>query len=307
MTGQNGKRAIVTGASGFLGSHTVERLLADGFHVRALDMDEDRFARRLRTAAGDRRLSFAQCDILDVEPGDRLFADAAYLFHCAGIADHVPSMKEPERYLKAHVMAVARVLEAARHHRYAKVVYPSSASVYGIAEWPTSENHPIHPVNVYGLTKWMGEELIAAWSRMLGVPALSFRIFNGYGPRAETGSAINFFIKKKFADEPIRIYGSGSQKRDFIYISDIVEAFVRGALSDCSSGVYNLGTGQLHTVLEVARLISDNIEFGPERPGEPPVICPDTTRIVRDFDWQPVVTLEEGVGKTLAFYLESGA
>ncbi len=302
MNGRSGKRIIVTGAAGFLGSHTVERLLAEGYQVRALDLDEGRFARRMGATANDPRLAFEQRDLLDIAPEDGLFADTMYLFHCAGIADHAPSMKEPERYLKAHVMAVARVLEAGRRHGYAKVIYPSSAAVYGIAEWPTREDHPIRPVNVYGLTKWMGEELVATWSRLLGVPTIAFRIFNGYGPGAETGSAINFFIKKKVANEPIRILGDGTQKRDFIYISDIVDAFLRGAQSDIDGAVYNLGTGTLHTVLDTVRLITDKIEFGPAREGEPSVICPDISRIRKDLGWQPAVPLADGVRLTMASY-----
>jgi UDP-glucose 4-epimerase len=293
------KIAIVTGASGFLGSHTVERLLADGYRVRATDIDETRFNRNLGSVADDPNLSVEICDLFDIEAESSFFAGASYLYHCAGLVDHVPSMKNPEKYLKINVLAVARALEGARYHGYAKVIYPSSAAVYGAAEWPTREDHLIRPSNPYGLSKWMGEELIESWNTIFGVPTLGFRIFNGYGPRAEFGSVINFFLRKKLADEPITITGDGSQRRDFIFATDIVDAFIRGAESNKSGEIYNLGHGKLHTLIDTARLISDDIEFIPSRPNDPEVICPDITKVQKDLDWTPKVKLKDGLRATI--------
>ena len=296
------KTAIVTGAAGFLGSHAVERLLADGYKVRAFDLDRARAETALAAVAGDPNLSFEPLDVLDMEATDQRFAGAAFVFHCAGIADHVQSLKMPEKYLRVHVSPLARVLEAARHHGVEKVIYPSSAAVYGRAEWPTREDHPIRPESPYGLSKWMGEELIESWRRIFGVPGLSFRIFNGYGPRAEAGSVINFFIKKKLAGEPLTLTGDGSQRRDFIYVTDIVDAFVRGAESDVTGQTFNLASGTLHTVLDMARLIGGRIEFIPKRANDPETICPDISRIRAAFGWQARVSLDEGVRKTMKSY-----
>ncbi len=296
------KIAIITGASGFLGSHLVKRLVEEGFRVRAFDLDEERFAAAIGTVVDDSALELIAGDVLDIEAADNRFSGVEIMFHCAGIADHVPSAKFPERYLRANVHAVMRVMEAARYHQYRKVVYPSSAAIYGSAQWPTHEEHPVNPVNPYGLSKWMGEEIIDFWSRSFRVPALSFRIFNGYGPGAEHGSVINSFIQKKLAGKSITITGDGSQRRDFIYISDIVDAFVCGALSDIENRVFNLGSGTTHSLLEIAKLIDGEIEFIAARVGEPKVICPNISRLQNELGWKAKTSLDKGIKKTIEFY-----
>lgn len=293
--------AVVTGAGGFLGANLVRRLLDDGFAVRALDLNAHGFATALGALADAPNLSFTEGDVLDLPADDKLYSEAGFIFHCAGIADHVPSSREPERYLRANVHGVMRVAEAARHAGGGcKLVYPSSAAVYGVADWPTTEQHPIRPINPYGLSKWMGEEVVDTWQRLFDVPTISFRVFNGYGPGAVRSSIVNFFIQKMLDGEPLTITGDGSQQRDFIFIDDIVDAFVAGALSAHSGKTFNLATGHLSTMRSLAEAIGGKIEFIAARPNEPKVICPDITSIQSDLGWSAKVSLQDGVAKTVS-------
>lgn len=292
----------MTGAAGFLGSHMVDRLLADGVRVRGIDLDSTRAAQTLAAAGCDSRFTFETCDLLNVDARDSLFAGAHYLFHFAGLPHHAGSHEDPERWLRVNVLGMARVLEAARHGNYEKVIYASSAAVYAPSKEPIRENDPIRPHTPHGLTKWMGEELADAWGLFFRVPILSFRIFNGYGPRGDFTSIVNAFIKKELAGEPLTLTGDGSQRRDFIYVSDIIDAFIRGAESEIMGGAFNLASGTLHTVLDVARLISDRIELAPKRANDPDIICPDISQIQTALSWRARIPLEEGVRLTLVSY-----
>jgi UDP-glucose 4-epimerase len=292
--------SLVTGAGGFLGSHTVAALLARGDRVRALDLPQARFETSLGDLLDHPALTLDRRDLLDIPADDAVFEGVDAIFHCAGIADHVPSMQFPERYMHANVMAVVRVLEAARQHKIATVINASSAAVYGIATAPTSEDHPINPVNPYGLTKWMAEEACAHWSKVFGVRAISFRIFNCYGARATASGPIGFFLKNAANGLPLTITGDGTQERDFIHVDDVVSAFLAGAASGVGGTAFNLGSGTPETINHLAELIGGTIQYIPPRPGEPRIILADTTRIRSELGWSPKVSLAEGIRRLKA-------
>ncbi len=291
--------SLVTGAAGFLGSHTVEALLAKGHKVVALDLPGTSFEANLGPVLANPALTTVARDLMSIPADDSFFAGIDYIFHCAGIPDHIASMKTPEPYIQANVAAVVRVLEAARAHAIKKVVYPSSAAVYGTAVPPTREDHPINPDNPYALTKWMGEEVCRHWSKVFGVGTVSFRVFNGYGPRSAISGPVGFFLKRKKAGEPLTVTGDGSQTRDFIYVSDIVDALIAGALSDRSGEVYNLATGKPESVKHLAELVGGDIAFIPPRP-EPPVILADVSKLKTELGWEPKVSLAEGIARMVA-------
>lgn len=293
------RTAVVTGAAGFLGSHLVERLLENGYAVRALDLPTAPFDVNLKRVEQNARLRIEARNILDVSADDPIFSGVAALFHCAGIADHRASMSTPELYMNANFMAVVRVLEAARAHKIAKLIYPSSAAVYGTAAPPTREDHPINPGNPYGLSKWLGEEACQHWHKVFGVPSLSFRIFNCYGPRAYTSGPVGLFVQKRKNGEHLTLTGDGSAQRDFIHVSDVVDAMIAGAESNYAGEAYNLGTGVPETVLRLAKLVGGDIAFLPPRP-EPPVILADVSKIRSHLNWRPKVSLADGILTVLA-------
>ncbi len=291
---------IVTGAAGFLGSHTVEALLRQGHAVRGLDLPQARWQDYLGTVLGHPALTSDRRDLLDVPADDPVFAGADAVIHCAGLADHAPSMTDPELYMRVNVLGTVRILEAARAHAIGRVVNLSSAAVYGIASAPTAESHPINPLNPYALTKWMGEEACEAWSRLYGVSTVSFRVFNCYGPRAQTGGILVALMGRRRAGLPLMLTGTGDQQRDFVFATDAAEALALGALTPGAAGAYNLGSGRPETIRRVAELMGGPIEYGPARTNELPIILADISRARRDLGWEPTTGLEDGIARLLA-------
>lgn len=292
--------SIVTGAAGFLGSYVVEALLARGHRVRALDLPGAKWLPHLGAVLDHPALITDQRDVLDIPVEDPIFADAGAIIHCAGLADHALSMGAPEFYMRVNVMGTVRILEAARYHRIGRVVNLSSAAVYGIASAPTPESHSINPLNPYALTKWVGEETCEAWSRLYGLSTVSFRIFNCYGPRAQTGGILVALMARRRAGQSLMLTGTGDQQRDFVFASDAAEALVLGALVPQAAGAYNLGSGRPETIRRVAELMGGPIEFAPARPNELPIILADISRARRELGWEPKVSLDDGIARLLA-------
>ena len=284
--------AIVTGAGGFIGSHVAERLVADGGTVRAI---EAKGADNLALVAGAPSFTLDQRDILTITPEDAVFAGADVLYHCAGVSD--PGL-DADIYWSANVRTFGRALEAAWAQRMVKVIYPSSASVYGDGHWPAVEDQPLQPGGAYGLSKKMTEEMAAGWQRWHGVASIGFRIFNGYGPRIGTLGAVGAFLGCIRNGQPVTIAGDGSQRRDFIHVLDIVDAFVRGAISDIPFGIYNLASGRPRSIAELAGLMGAAGEHTPAT-GAPQDMWADISAISGDLGFRPGVTLEDGIADLL--------
>ncbi|MGA2128843.1 MAG: GDP-mannose 4,6-dehydratase [Xanthobacteraceae bacterium] len=296
--------AIVTGGAGFIGSHMVDLLLDKGFAVRVIDNLSGGHRSNLEHRGDDAALTCHWQDILDLEPGTPIFEGATYVFHFAGIGDIVPSIERPAEYMDVNVQGTVRVLEAARAAKVAKVVYAASSSCYGLAEVPTREDHPIRPEHPYALSKYAGELAVLHWHRVYGLPANSIRIFNAYGPRVRTsgayGAVFGVFFRQKLAGQPFTVVGDGTQRRDFVYVTDVANAFARAAGSPLSGQIWNLGAGHPRSVRELVELIGGPMELIPRRPGEPDATWADTAKIRRELGWSPTVTFEEGVGRMMA-------
>lgn len=280
--------AIVTGAGGFLGSHVAERLVADGITVRAIDWGP---ADNLAALAGAANFSLVQRDMLAMAPDDPVFIGADHLYHCAGISD--PSL-DAEAYQTANLGTFERALQAAKANGMGKIIYPSSAAVYGNGHWPAREDQPLGPQSPYGISKLLTEEMAANWHRSHGAASIGFRIFNGYGARIGTIGAVGAFLGAIHQGQPITITGDGGQRRDFIHVRDIADAFVRGANSGIEFAIFNLGTGQPRSVAELANLMGADIKYAPAT-GAPRDMWADMTAITRELDFSPGVTLEDGI------------
>jgi UDP-glucose 4-epimerase len=293
--------AIVTGGAGFIGSHMVDLLLDQGFRVRAIDNLVGGRESNLAHHAGNPDLAFERVDIRALEPGASLFAGARYVFHFAGIGDIVPSIEHPLDYMQTNVQGTVRVLECARHAAVAKTVYAASSSCYGLAGVPTREDHPIDPRYPYALSKYLGELALLHWGRVyrLGVNAL--RIFNAYGPRVRTagayGAVFGVFFKQKLEGKPFTVVGDGSQKRDFVYVSDVAEAFLLAARTPTTGEVWNVGAGDPQPINRLVELLGGPVVHIPKRPGEPDVTWADVGKITRDLGWRPRVAFGEGVAR----------
>lgn len=301
------ERCLVTGGAGFIGSHLVQRLLADGHQV--VIVDDLSNGRRENVEAAASAGGDLEVVELDVADHDRLLPHVRrgdWVFHLAALADIVPSVQQPLQYHHANVDGTASVVEAARLQGAARLVYAASSSCYGIPDvYPTPESGAIRPEYPYALTKWLGEAIVLHWERVYALPALSLRLFNVYGPRARTsgtyGAVFGVFLAQKLAGKPYSVVGDGTQARDFTYVTDVVDAFVRAAASDRSGEIFNIGTGQPATVNRLVELLGDvaGVVHVPKRPGEPDLTHADPTAARERLGWQARVGIEEGVAHLL--------
>lgn len=266
--------AVVTGAAGFIGSHMVDLLLDSGYVVRGIDNLSSGRPGNLEHRRSDPNLVYETKDVRELGPDDPLFESADYVFHFAGIGDIVPSIERPVDYLSTNLMGTVRVLEAARGAHARKFVYAASSSCYGLAkELPTSEDAAIDPRYPYALSKLLGEQAVLHWGQVYGLPVVSIRIFNAYGPRSRTtgayGAVFGVFLAQKLAKKPFTVVGGGNQKRDFLFVSDVVRAFLMAGESDRTQEVYNLGAGNPQSVNRLVELLGGDVVHIPKRPGEP--------------------------------------
>ena len=299
------KIAVVTGAAGFIGSHMVDLLLERGFKVHGIDNLSSGREANLDHCRTHPNLTFVVGDIREIEPEDPLFAGASYVFHFAGMGDIVPSIEQPVDYLSTNVMGTVRVLEASRHAGVSKFIYAASSSCYGLAtELPTQESSLIDPQYPYALSKYLGEQAVFHWGKVYHLPVISIRMFNVYGPRSRTsgayGAVFGVFLAQKLAGRPFTIVGDGSQTRDFVFVTDVVKAYLSAAESNRDGEVYNLGAGKPESVNRLVELLgAKEIVHVPKRPGEPDCTWADISKITAHLDWRPEVSFEMGVNAML--------
>jgi UDP-glucose 4-epimerase len=298
------KTAIVTGGAGFIGSHMVDLLLARDFKVRVIDNMVGGREQNVAQHKGNPDFVLERADIRDYEPGAALFRGADYVIHFAGIGDIVPSIERPIEYMSTNVLGTVRMLECARHVGVKQFVYAASSSCYGLARTPTREDHPIVPQYPYALSKYQGEQAAFHWHQVYKLPVNSIRIFNAYGTRSRTsgayGAVFGVFLKQKLAGKPLTVVGNGTQTRDFLYVTDIAEAFLLAAETGKSGQVWNLGAGNPQPVNRLVELLAGPVVYIPKRPGEPDCTWADITKIQLDLGWTQKVSFEEGVGRILA-------
>ncbi len=297
-------RVLVTGGAGFIGSHLTERLLSDGHEVTVVDNFSTGRPQNLAHLAGG-RLRLVEADVAALPPDAECFRGVEWVLHLAALADIVPSIQNPTGYHRANVDGTAAVLEAARAAGVKRFVYAASSSCYGIPDvYPTPETAPARPQYPYALTKWVGERYVLHWQQVYGLPAVSLRFFNVYGPRSRTsgtyGAVFGVFLRQKLAGEPFTIVGDGEQKRDFTYVTDVAAAVVAAAESDVVGEVLNVGSGGCYSVNRLAELLGGEKIHIPKRPGEPDCTLADITKIQSRLNWRPRVSLETGVRNLLA-------
>ncbi len=295
--------AIVTGGAGFIGSHMVDLLIERGYGVRVIDNLVGGREANVAQHRANPDFDFAESDIRSFQPGHALFKNAAYVFHFAGIGDIVPSIEKPMDYMSANVQGTVHMLECARSAGVEKFVYAASSSCYGLAKTPTREDHPIAPQYPYALSKYQGEQAVFHWNTVYKLPVNAIRIFNAYGTRSRTsgayGAVFGVFLKQKLAGKPFTVVGDGTQRRDFLYVTDIADAFLRAAETDRTGEVWNLGAGDPQSVNRLVELLGGSVTYIPKRPGEPDCTWADIAKIRRDLDWTQQVSFEDGVARIL--------
>jgi UDP-glucose 4-epimerase len=297
--------AIVTGGAGFIGSHLVTRLLAEGYRVRVIDNFTTGRSANLAHVADDSRLSVVERDIADPAGLSTEFAGADVVFHLAGLADIVPSIERPDAYHRANVDGTFNVMQAARAAQVGRVLYAASSSCYGLpALYPTAESAAIQPQYPYALTKYLGECIVMHWGQVYRIETTSLRLFNVYGPRSRTsgtyGAVFGVFLAQKLAGLPFTVVGDGSQSRDFTFVTDVVDAFFTASVAPSAVGeIMNVGSGNTYSVNRLIELLGGPVTHVPKRPGEPDQTFADVAKIERLLHWRASVTLEDGVATML--------
>ena len=307
--------SLVTGGAGFIGSHLVAELTAQGRRVRVLD----NFSSGLRENLADIRPSpeVIEADLADAAAVARAMTQVEVVYHVGALASVQRSIESPESTHSACATATLNVLEAARRHGVRRVVYAASSSAYGglSSEAGQSEDAPTRPLSPYAAAKLAGELYAQAFSATYGLETVSTRFFNIFGPRQRGDSpysgVIALFIAAMAAGRVPMVHGDGLQSRDFTYVSNAVQALIRAAEApDVSGKVYNIGTGRSVTILDLVaalnRLLGTGLvpKHGEARPGDVRHSRADISRARQELRYEPTVTFEEGLERTLRWYRE---
>lgn len=294
------KKILVTGGAGFIGSHLVDRLICDGHNVIVLDNFSTGRPQNLEQHKENKSLSLLDVDISDYDNIVEHFKKVDWVFHMAALADIVPSIKAPFEYHRSNVDGTISVLEASRVHRIKRFVYAASSSCYGIPDrFPTQETAELRPQYPYALTKSVGEQYVMHWGQVYGLPVVSLRMFNVYGPRSRTagtyGAVFGVFLAQKLRNQPYTVVGNGNQTRDFTFVTDIVDAYVKVAESDVCNEIFNLGSGHTDSINRLVELLGGKVTYIPKRPGEPDCTFADVSKIWKRLGWKARISFEQGV------------
>ena len=292
--------ALVTGAAGFIGSHLIEGLLKKKYRVVGIDNLKNGQMKNLDNCINNKNFSFHELDIRNKQLLDNLDNKFTHIFHLAGMADIVPSIENPREYYEVNVSGTFNVLELAKRNSLKKFIYAASSSCYGIPdEYPTNESAEIRPQYPYALTKFLGEQLVMHWSDCYGLPNISLRLFNVYGPKSRTtgtyGAVFGVFLAQKLQEKPFTIVGDGKQTRDFTFVTDVVNAFITAAESNIKNEIFNVGSGSHYSINHLVDLLGGNKSYIPKRPGEPDCTFADIKKINNLISWQPTIKFEDGV------------
>ena len=310
-------RALVTGGAGFIGSNLVDRLLAEGHSVEVLDNLSSGNLANLADARSNRdhEFSFHQTDICDPSVADLIERRRPeVIFHLAAQIDVRVSVDDPALDARINVLGSLNVIEGARRAGARKVVFASSGgTVYGVVDpedLPVTEAHSQHPVAPYGVSKKVVTDYLYAFRELHQLEYTSLALANVYGPRQDPhgeAGVVAIFAGKLLAGEQCKIFGDGAQTRDYVYVDDVVDAFVRAA--ERGSGLLcNIGTGVETSVNELYRTMADNAgvvaeaEHLPARSGELARSCLDAGRAELHLGWQPFTELSTGTASVLEYF-----
>lgn len=307
-------QALVTGAAGFIGSTLVDRLLADGHTVVGVDdLSRGRMA-NLDSAQSHDRFEFVQAEIRSADFGPLLEARRPELvYHLAAQVDVRHSVTDPEFDASVNVIGTVRIAEAARRAGVRKVVHTSSGgSIYGVPQcYPTDESTPPDPASPYAAGKLAGEIYLNAFRHLYGMDCSHIAPANVYGPRQDPhgeAGVVAIFARALLAGAPTKVFGEGANTRDYVYVDDVVDAFVRASGTAGGGQRFNIGTGvetsdrALHSAVAAAAGAPDDPEFAPPRLGDLERSCLDPGRAAAVLGWRPQVPLAEGVRRTVEYF-----
>lgn len=299
-------KIIVTGGLGFIGSNLVDRLIKEGFDTHVIDNLSTGKLQFLNP-----RAKFYQSDVLDVQKLNLIFEEVKpnAVFHLAAQIDVQTSIHNPVLDAQMNILGTLNILELCKNYN-SKLIYSSSAAVYGTPLYlPVCEQHLIHPLSNYGISKYTPELYIRSYAQLYSVKYTILRYSNVYGPRQMPkgeGGVISIFINKMIENEIPAIYGDGKQTRDFVYVEDVVSANLT-ALRAEQNGTYNISTNKRLSINEIFEIINSilnkNIvpEYKPERLGDITHSCLDNNLAKMELNWEPKYSIIKGLTKTCHF------
>jgi nucleoside-diphosphate-sugar epimerase len=292
------KTVLVTGGAGFIGSHLCEALLARGYTVRVLDS----------LIYGKREwvpqaCEFIEGDIRDAAACNRAAAGMEGVLHCAAMSRSGPSQDQIDVCTQSNITGTQNMLLAARDAGVKRFVYSGSSTYYGSRPPPHREDDPPDLLNIYGLTKLVGEQYCMMFDKDFGLPCVALRYFNVYGPRQpQTGAyalVLGIFLRRAREGKVLEIHGDGSQRRDFVHVRDVVSANLKALESNLRREVFNVGSGTSLSVKELANMISPNQVHTEGRKGDSLATLADISKIKVALDWTPKISFAEGLKELL--------
>ena len=309
-------RALVTGGAGFIGSTLVDRLLGEGHDVTVVDnLSRGRLENLAAAREFGDRFEFHQLDLTDPAVEDVVARSRPeVVFHLAAQIDVRLSVEDPVYDAEVNVVGTVRLAEAARKAGVRRIVFTSSGgSIYGpVTELPVAETRPVDPLSPYAAGKVAGEIYLEMFSRLYGIEWAGVAPANVYGPRQDPhgeAGVVAIFSQRLLAGQPTRVFGDGGNTRDYVFVDDVVDAFVRAAEVPAAAGLrFNVGTGVettdrgLHTLVAEAAGAPDDPEYAPARLGDVARSALDAGRAAEVLGWVPKVTIREGVARTVDYF-----
>ena len=294
-------RVLITGGCGFIGSHLVDRLINDGHQVVVID---DESANNEIFYRNEKAINH-KVDITNYNEIKDLFKEIDTVFHLAAESRLQPAILNPHRACSVNYMGTFNILESARVNNVRRVIYSSTSSAYGITNKPPlKESMPPDCLNPYSSTKVAAEDLCKVYTKLYGLNTVTFRYFNVYGNRmpcvGQYAPVIAIFLKQKQNNKPITVVGDGKQLRDFVHVDDVIEANMKAMKTsneECFGSVFNVGSGENHSILEIAQMIGTEIAFVESRTGEALDNLSNIEKIKFMLDWSPKIKLKEWLEK----------
>lgn len=289
------KKTMITGCSGFIGTHLVRRLLDEGFQVRGYDLNKSSIACP--------NFEFVQGNILDMEKLRESMDGCESVFHLAAQTSVPKATKNPFHDFKANAEGTFNVLLAAKELG-ARVIYTSTSTVYGLADIPTNESQTLKPISFYGASKAAGDLYCFAFYHTFGVDTVILRLYNVYGPGNRKGVMYDLFKKLERDPSHLEVIGTGLQREDYIYIEDTVDVLLVAHEKGASGEAYNVGSGISTTVNEIVKIILDILQLSPEImytgqswKGDVVSAQADISKF-KNLGWSPKVSIEDGIRRT---------
>jgi nucleoside-diphosphate-sugar epimerase len=292
--------SLVTGGCGFIGSHIVDKLRNMGHYVIVID---DLSAKENEDFYYHKDVVNVKYHIKDISKDDcsEYFNGVDYVFHLAARSRIQPTIGSPNECFEVNVVGTQRVLEWSRLNKIKRVIYSGTSSLYGKQNAiPFNPNMPADCLNPYSMSKWMGERICDLYSQLYDLPSIVLRYFNVYGPRepikGEYAPVIGLFKRQIKHNKPMTIVSPGTQRRDFTYIDDVVDANIcamNKSVKEIGHKVYNVGTGKNYSILEIADMICGERVFIPARPAEVVETLADISDTIKDLQWRPKYKLKD--------------